>query len=63
MPVLILHSKDDRLASYEAAVQASTRFLDCTFLSFEDGGHLMAGHEEQVYQAVVEFISKNNIQN
>ena len=63
VPVLILHSKDDRLASYEAAVQASIRFPDCTFLSFEDGGHLMAGHEEQVYQAVVGFINKHTAQN
>lgn len=63
VPILILHSRDDRLASYEATVHALRRFPDCTFISFEDGGHLMVGHEDEVHEAVVEFINMNNIQN
>jgi pimeloyl-ACP methyl ester carboxylesterase len=56
MPVLILHAKDDKLASYEQAEKAASRFTNCTFISFETGGHLMAGHSEEIIKAVSEFI-------
>lgn len=61
VPVLILHSRDDRLASYEDTVNALTRFPDCTFVSFEDGGHLMVGHEDEVHDAVVNFIHVTSV--
>ncbi len=57
VPVLILHAKDDKLASYEDAVSALTRLPDCTFVSFEDGGHMMVGHEDEVRDAVESFIT------
>lgn len=53
VPILILHSRDDRLASYEATVNALRRFPDCTFISFEEGGHLMVGHEDEVHEAKI----------
>ena len=59
VPVLILHAKDDRLASYEGAVHAAARFPEYVFVSFEDGGHLMAGHEAEVHKAVTDFVQKN----
>ena len=59
VPVLILHAKDDKLASYEDAVNASERFPEHIFVSFEDGGHLMAGHEVEVYKAVMGFVQQN----
>lgn len=59
MPVLVLHSKDDKLANYAETEKAVTRFSNCTFISFEDGGHLMKGHEEEVINAVVAFIESN----
>lgn len=57
-PVLILHSKDDKLASYKDVENALQRFQNCTFVSFETGGHLMVGHEEEVRRAVFDFIEK-----
>lgn len=57
VPTLVLHAKDDRLASYDAVSKARSRFPDCTtFISFETGGHLMAGHAEKVKEKVIEFI-------
>ncbi|MGN0651347.1 MAG: alpha/beta fold hydrolase [Oscillospiraceae bacterium] len=56
--VLILHSKDDKLASYEDVENALKRFRNCTFVSFETGGHLMTGHSEEVKKAVYDFIEK-----
>lgn len=58
VPTLILHAKDDKLASYADTVNAAPRFPDCTFISFETGGHLMNGNETAVKQAVSEFINK-----
>lgn len=57
-PTLILHSKDDKLASYEDVENALERFQNCTFVSFETGGHLMTGHSEEVKKAVSDFIGK-----
>lgn len=58
VPTLILHAKDDKLASYKYVGNALKRFQNCSFVSFETGGHLMAGHEEEVKKAVLEFIEK-----
>lgn len=59
VPVLVLHSKDDKLASYKEASQAVSRFPNVKFISFETGGHLMTGNEEAVKKAVNEFIEAN----
>ena len=61
VPVLILHAKDDKLASYESAVNASARFPEHIFVSFEDGGHLLAGHEVEVHKAVTSFVQQNGL--
>ena len=58
-PVLILHSKDDKLASYKDVENALQRFQYCTFVPFETGGHLMTGHSEEVKNAVRDFIGKH----
>ena len=58
VPVLILHAKDDKLASYDDTVKVLTRFPNQTFVSFEDGGHLMAGHEVEVKKAVMDFVQR-----
>lgn len=56
-PVLILHAKDDQLASYNAVLLALERFPNVEqFISFESGGHLMTGNEEKVKEAVYTFI-------
>ena len=56
--VLILHAKDDKLAGFEDTKASLSRFPEknCTFVSFEDGGHLMSGHEKEVRKAVLDFI-------
>lgn len=52
---LVFHARDDKLASYTAAEKAVKRFPDCTFISFENGGHLMKGHQEEIKEAVSKF--------
>ncbi|MGI6216382.1 MAG: alpha/beta fold hydrolase [Coriobacteriales bacterium] len=55
VPTLVIHAKDDKLASYEDAEKAVKRFPNCTFISFESGEHLMEGHSEEIKEAVLEF--------
>jgi pimeloyl-ACP methyl ester carboxylesterase len=55
VPTLVFHAKDDKLASYADAEQAVKRFPNCTFISFESGGHLMEGHGEEIREAVSTF--------
>jgi len=53
---LIFHAKDDKLASYQDMAKASARFPDSRFVSFEDGGHKMAGHAGEVISALEAFM-------
>ena len=58
VPSLIIHAKDDKLASYEDTKNALSRFPNCKFISFETGGHLLAGHSQEIKKAVSEFIQQ-----
>lgn len=44
VPTLVFHAKDDKLASYTDAEKAVKKFPNCTFIPFENGVHLIAGH-------------------
>lgn len=56
VPTLIIGAKDDKLVSYVDMEKAVSRFPNCTFISFETGGHLMAGHGEEIKKAVSDFM-------
>lgn len=56
VPTLIFHAKDDKLASYIETERAVARFPNCTFISFESGGHLLTGHAEEIKEAVADFV-------
>ena len=43
VPTLIVHTKDDQLASHEASQRAAERIPGARFVSLESGGHLMLG--------------------
>ncbi len=55
---LILHAKDDKLSKYETMKQAVARFPNCTFVSFDTGGHLMNGHSKEIEKALNEFMEQ-----
>lgn len=58
IPTLIIHAKDDKLASYADTERAVNRFPNCTFVSFEDGGHLLKGHGEEIKEVVLKFTNE-----
>lgn len=56
VPCLIIHSKDDPLASYEAATAAAEHIPQAKLVSLESGGHLQLGQTETVRLALTEFL-------
>lgn len=58
-PVLIMGAEDDKLVDTAAMVQAAERFPHHEMLIFQDGGHMMRGHEAQIDQALEAFVSTN----
>ena len=59
VPVLIIHSEDDKLANPEKAKYWSEEIPGCTSVFFSDGGHLMAGNDEEINDVLDEFVEKN----
>lgn len=59
VPVLVLHSKDDSIASYEKVEKVQSRFENLTMVVFPDGGHMMVGHGQEIDNALDEFINSH----
>ena len=59
VPVLILHSEDDPVASYEKVEKVKHRFSDLTLVSFPDGGHMMVGHGEEIDKTLDDFLNRH----
>ena len=59
VPVLIIHSEDDKLADSEKAKYWRKEIPDCTSLFFTDGGHLMTGNNEEINRVLDGFTEEN----
>jgi pimeloyl-ACP methyl ester carboxylesterase len=57
-PTLLVHTKDDVLASHDAAERAAGRIPGARFLSVESGGHLMLGQTETIHDGLARFLSQ-----
>jgi pimeloyl-ACP methyl ester carboxylesterase len=57
VPVLMIHAKDDPLCSYQGAQMMSKRISNNEFVSFENGGHIIIGHENEIQKSIASFIS------
>lgn len=58
VPTLIIHTRDDPLASYDAAQAAAERIPGATLVALESGGHLGLGQTEAVRGAIADFLSR-----
>jgi pimeloyl-ACP methyl ester carboxylesterase len=58
-PVLIINSIDDQPTLIEGAKKLANRIKTSKLLTFETGGHLILGHEEEISQNIKEFISNH----
>jgi pimeloyl-ACP methyl ester carboxylesterase len=59
VPVLILHSEDDPVASFEKVKNVQHRFPDLTLVSFPDGGHMMVGYSDEIEKALDDFLNQH----
>ena len=59
VPVLIIHSEDDKLADSKKAKYWSKEIPDCTSVFFLGGGHLMTGNSEEINNVLDGFVEKN----
>ena len=58
VPTLIVHTKDDQLASHDASHRAAERIPGARFISLESGGHLMLGQTKKVRDELDRFFSE-----
>jgi pimeloyl-ACP methyl ester carboxylesterase len=57
VPTLIVHTKDDQLASHEASKRAAQRIPSARFVSLESGGHLMLGQTKIIRDELANFFA------
>jgi pimeloyl-ACP methyl ester carboxylesterase len=58
VPTLIVHTKDDQLASHEASQRAAGRIPGARFVSLESGGHLMLGQTKIIRDELADFFAE-----
>jgi len=59
VPTVIVHTKDDQLASHEASQRAAERIPSARFVSLESGGHLMLGQTEIIRNELADFFAES----
>jgi pimeloyl-ACP methyl ester carboxylesterase len=57
-PTLIVHTKDDQVASHEASKRAAERIPGARFVSLESGGHLMIGQTKVIRDELADFFAE-----
>jgi pimeloyl-ACP methyl ester carboxylesterase len=58
VPTLIVHTKDDQVASHDASRRAAARIPGARFVSLESGGHLMIGQTKIVRDELARFFAE-----
>ena len=58
VPTLIVHTKDDQVASHEASKHAAERIPGARFVSLESGGHLMIGQTKVIRDELADFFAE-----
>jgi pimeloyl-ACP methyl ester carboxylesterase len=57
VPTLLVHTKDDPLASHDASRRAAERIPGARFLSLESGGHLYLGQMKIIRDELADFFA------
>jgi pimeloyl-ACP methyl ester carboxylesterase len=60
VPTLIVHTKDDPLASHQASQRAAERIPGARFVSLESGGHLMLGQTKIIRDELAAFFAERS---
>ena len=55
-PTLVISARDDGFGTYAGAQYTASRIAGARFIGFEDGGHLLVGHDEAVRTAILQLL-------
>lgn len=58
VPTLIISARDDGFGTHASAEYTASQITGATFVGFEDGGHLLIGHDEEMHDAIVKLIER-----
>jgi pimeloyl-ACP methyl ester carboxylesterase len=55
-PTLVASARDDGFGTYAGAQYTASRIPGAKFVGFDDGGHLLVGHDEAVQAEIVQLL-------
>jgi pimeloyl-ACP methyl ester carboxylesterase len=58
VPTLVVSARDDGFGTYAAAQYTASRITGARFLGFDDGGHLLVGHDAEVQAEVLKLLGR-----
>ena len=58
VPTLVVSARDDGFGTYAAAQYTASRIAGAKFVGFDDGGHLLVGHDAQVRAEVLKLLGR-----
>ena len=56
-PTLVISARDDGYGTYARAEYTASRIRGARFMGFDNGGHLLVGHDDAVGAAIVELLA------
>jgi pimeloyl-ACP methyl ester carboxylesterase len=56
-PTLIISARDDGYGTYASAQYTASRIAGAKFVGYEQGGHLLVGHDDAVKQEILHWIA------
>lgn len=59
-PTLVVSARDDGFGTFAAAQYTASRIAGAKFMGFENGGHLLVGHDAEVQTRIVELMQESN---
>ncbi|MDZ4130212.1 MAG: alpha/beta hydrolase, partial [Hydrogenophaga sp.] len=60
VPTLVVSARDDGFGTYAPAEYTAHQIAGATFLGFDQGGHLLVGHDETVRNAVLSLLRSSD---
>lgn len=60
VPSLLVSARDDGFGTYAAAEYTASRIAGAQFMGFEEGGHLLVGHDAAVQAAVLALLTRSS---
>jgi pimeloyl-ACP methyl ester carboxylesterase len=58
VPTLVVSARDDGFGTYAGAQYTASRIAGAKFVGFDNGGHLLVGHDEAVRAEIAELLSR-----